>query len=57
MKHCSECDRIVWPWQQSFIAFTPIHKKCHRELILDFIATSPPDVQREILMELKGELP
>ena len=41
MKKCCECKNIVWPGQQSNISFSPIHKKCHKKLILKSMDDDP----------------
>lgn len=39
MKKCCECKKIVWPWQQSKISFSPIHLKCHQKILKASITT------------------
>ena len=34
MKKCCECKKIVWPWQESSLAFN-IHSSCHQQIIND----------------------
>lgn len=38
---CYGCGERVWPWQQSGISFTPIHKKCHRNSLRKFLKEYP----------------
>ena len=33
MHRCCKCNKIVWPWQQSGLGFSVIHKKCHLEYL------------------------
>jgi hypothetical protein len=33
MEKCCVCKKKVWPWQQSNISFSPIHRKCHEKMI------------------------
>lgn len=41
MKKCCECKKTVWPWQQSRISFSPIHKRCHETLLANSLAKNP----------------
>tara|TARA_R100000544_G_scaffold36425_1_gene24719 strand:- start:490 stop:681 length:192 start_codon:yes stop_codon:yes gene_type:complete len=41
MKRCCKCKKIIWIGQQSNIAFSPIHKKCHRKSIEKHIKENP----------------
>ncbi len=41
MKKCCECKKIVWPWSQSKISITPIHKKCHGVVLREAIIENP----------------
>jgi hypothetical protein len=41
MKKCCDCKKIVWPWAQSAISLSPIHKNCHQERISKLMAENP----------------
>jgi len=41
MKTCCVCNRRVWSWQQSQISFSPIHLKCHREMLSKTLEENP----------------
>ena len=52
---CTECNKIVWPWQRSKMDSSPgtIHLKCHRKLITSFMANSNLETVMETIREIR----
>jgi hypothetical protein len=38
---CCICQKWVWPWKQSAISFSPIHLKCHSEILSESMKRHP----------------
>jgi hypothetical protein len=59
MRKCCECNKRVWPWQQSKLAISIIHATCHKRKITEWLSKEPngiPLAMREI-MESSAKYP
>jgi len=52
MNKCCECQKWVWPWQESALAGNVIHAKCHQQILDE--ASHDHKMRKLIQAELKS---